>query len=136
MVDITEVALGVADVDVEKVGVDGGDIGDSSPLGEAGGRDTDFVVGGGGWNWSRDDETELDTVRPVLCGRVRKYAPAATPPAMAVSSTRRANKSPQQMSRFLVQRHSFLARPELSIGKDSSSSQSSSESDSVNTWRG
>ena len=56
MVDITEVALGVADTGVEKVGDGGVDMGDRSPLGEAGGRETELVVGGG-WNWSRDDET-------------------------------------------------------------------------------
>ena len=32
MVDITEVALGEADTGVEKAGVGGGDMGDSSPL--------------------------------------------------------------------------------------------------------
>ena len=138
VVDITVVPLDVADAGVEKVGVGGRDIGDSSPLGEAGGKVIELEVGG--YTWPRDDETELDTAGaappPAFNGRVRKYVPAATPPAMAARSTRRANRSPQQTSRFLVQRHSFLGRPELSIEKDSSSSESSSESASLNAWRG
>ena len=73
MVDITEVALGEADTGVEKAGVGGGDMGDSSPLGEAGAWDTESDVGG--YTWPRDDETELDTAGaappPAFNGRVR-----------------------------------------------------------------
>ena len=76
-VDITVVALGVADTGVEKVGekvgVGGRDIGDSSPLGEAAGWDTELEVGG--YTWPRDDETKLDTAGaappPAFNGRVR-----------------------------------------------------------------
>ena len=77
VVDITVVPLDVADAGVEKVGdkvgVGGRDIGDSSPLGEAGGKVIELDVGG--YTWPRDDETELDTAGaappPAFNGRVR-----------------------------------------------------------------